>query len=130
MEINKARCYFTPAGSIAHLFNKHNGRQATTVRAAPQDLDIVASRTGGRIFLHVVNFHYRNSVQTGFSVQGMRVKSGRVFQIAPDDPRTAVTEITPDVFAPKEATIEPGPTPVWSFPARSVAAVELAVESA
>ncbi|HLJ14194.1 MAG TPA: hypothetical protein VKV15_06830 [Bryobacteraceae bacterium] len=130
LELNKAPCYFTPAGSIMRLFKKHNGQHGVSVKISPQDLDVVASRTDDRIFLHVVNLNYRDSVQTGLSIQGMRVTSGRVFQIAPEDPRTAVTEVTPDVFTPKEAALNGGPAPTWTFPARSVATVELTIAPA
>jgi hypothetical protein len=93
-----------------------------TVKSAPADLDIAASRTGSRVFLHVLNKNYSRSAEAEFNVEGMRVLGGRVFEIAPDDPRTAVGLDQPKVFAPVE---KPLAGSRWRFPPASVSAVDL-----
>ena len=67
--------YLTPAGAVMRLFGRHKGREAVAVRAAPADLDIAASRTGERIFLHVANLQLP-PVRRG-SVRGRRADDHR-----------------------------------------------------
>ena len=50
--------YLTPVGSAMRLFRRHNGKQGVAVRSAPANLDIAASRSGNKLFLHVVNTDY------------------------------------------------------------------------
>ena len=120
--------YLTPAGSIARLFKKYNGQQGVEVKA-PAGLDIAASRTGGKVYLHVANLEFRNSVEATFAVNGMAVTGGRVFDIAPSDLRQYVNQDQSAVFAPKEYQLAPGAELKWRFPAGSVTAVELEVQS-
>ena len=119
--------YLMPAGSIARLFHKYNGKQGVSVAAAPSGLDIAASRTGGKVYLHVVNLEYRRGVEAEFAVNGMKVMGGRVFEIAPENLRQYVNQDQPLVFHPREAVLPAGPAPKWRFPAGSVSAVELDV---
>jgi hypothetical protein len=91
------------------------------VKSAPAGLDIAASRTAGKIFLHVANLEYRKAVEATFAVVGMPVESGRAFEIAPEDLRQYVNQDQPNVFAPRESPL----TGTWRFPAGSVTAIEL-----
>jgi hypothetical protein len=79
--------YLMPVAAIARLFRRHNGTQHVAVKSAPAGLDIAASRGDGRIFLHVANLEYRKAVEATFAVGGRAVRSGRVFEIAPEDLR-------------------------------------------
>jgi len=117
--------YLMPVASIASLFRKYNGTQGVTVRTAPSSLDVAASRTESKIYLHVANLEYRRSVEAAFSVAGMTVVGGRVFEIAPEDLRQYVNQDQPDVFKPREVNLPVGPEMRWRFPAGSVSAVEL-----
>lgn len=116
--------YLMPAGSIARLFKRHNGKQAVAAKSAPSELDIAASRSENRVFLHVVNLSYSRTVRAALAVEGRRIAGGRVFEIAPEDPREYVNVDQPEVFTPREKPIPPG-APAWSFPRTSVSAVEL-----
>ena len=84
------------------------------VRSAPAGLDIAASRTGGKVWLHVANVEYRRAVEASVSVDGMRVTGGRVFEIAPEDLRTDVNRDQPEVFKPRESALPAGGQ--WRFP--------------
>jgi hypothetical protein len=97
------------------------------VKTAPSSLDVAASRTAGKIYLHVANLEYKQSVEAIFAVAGMNISGGRVYEIAPEDLRQYVGLDQPDVFKPREAALAPGPAPKWRFPAGSVSAVELDV---
>jgi alpha-L-arabinofuranosidase len=122
IQVPRGLSYLTPVASIMRLYKRHNGAHGVAVKAAPQGLDLAASRTGDRVFLHVANLQYHGPVEASFSVEGRTIAGGRVFEIAPEDPRLAVGPEQPDVFAPKEKPLVPGS---WRFPARSVSAVEL-----
>jgi alpha-L-arabinofuranosidase len=125
LQVPRGISYLTPAGSVMRLFGRHNGQQAVAVTAAPSDLDIAASRTGERLFLHVANLRYDGGVETALAVAGRSIAGGRVLEIAPANPRQSVTQDQPDVFTPNEWPILPGPNALWRFPAMSVSVVEL-----
>ena len=116
--------YLLPAGAVARLFKRHNGRQGITVKTAPTDLDICASRTDDKIFLHVATMNYGQAVAATFAVDSMKVNGGRVLEIAPDNPRQEVSPLNPEVFKPVERSL-PNQVAKWRFPARSVSVVEL-----
>ena len=113
-----------PVASVTRLFKRVNGKQGVAVTAYPPDLDIAASRTGDKLYLHVANMNYQ-SPWGSFTVPGMTVASGKVHEIAPEDPLACVFEGAPDLFKPTEKAIAAAPVLKWTFPARSVSAVEL-----
>src|SRR5512134_78320 len=117
--------YLLPAGAVARLFKRHNGEQGVAVKSSPNDLDICASRTGEKIFLHVANMNYSGSVEAGFAVNGMTVTGGRVLEIAPENPRQEISPLNPEVFKPVERPLPPATVLKWRFPACSVSVVEL-----
>ena len=115
--------YLMPVGSIARLFKRHNGTHGIAVKSAPAGLDIAASRAGNKVYLHIANLEYRKTVEASFELEGLSVKAGRVFQIAPGNMREAVSQDQPNAFAEKESPLAGS----WRFPAGAVAAVELEV---
>jgi len=126
----RGACFLMPVASVARLFKKHNGTQAVAVKAAPSSLDIAASRTAGKIYLHVANLEYRQTVEAAFAVAGMAITGGRVIEIAPEDLRQYVNQDQPDVFQPRTTEFPSGAPPKWRFQAGSVAAVELDIAQA
>jgi alpha-L-arabinofuranosidase len=127
MQVPRGKSWLLPVGAIMRLFARHNGKQGIAVSNAPAGLDIAASRTGGRVYLHVANLEYSKSIRAEFSVSGMTVAGGRVIEIAPEDPRAYVNQDQANTFAPKEKQIPEGRPLAWTFPARSVSAVELQI---
>lgn len=123
--VPRGRSYLTPVGSVMRLYAKHSGSHALALEQVPTELDVTASLGGERVFLHVANLRFRDSVEAGFAVQGRRILGGRVIEIAPDNPRQAVWQDEPDVFAPRERALPSGPAPRWRFPPASVSVVEL-----
>ncbi len=117
--------YLLPAGAVMQLFGRHNGTQAVAVKSAPNSLDIAASRLGQKIFLHVANTDYSQFTEARLAVEGAAITGARVFEIAPESPRQAITERQADVFSPKEHVLPKADAFQWRFPARSVSAVEL-----
>ncbi len=116
--------YLMPVGCIARLFKNYNGKQGVAVKSGPSSLDVAASRTGNKVWLHVANLEYGRSVGVAFAVDGMTVTGGRVIDIAPEDLRQFVNAEQPDALRPREAALPAG-SPKWLFPAGSVSIVEL-----
>ena len=122
LQVPRGISYLTPAGSVMRLFGRYNGTAAVSVTATPPELDIAASRSGDRIYLHVANLDGARSIAVEFQVEGRSIAGGRVLAIAPEDLRTAVDQDNPEVFAPTEnVLIGTG----WRFPKGSVSVVEL-----
>jgi len=118
------KSYMMPVGSIARLFKRYNGKEGVAVNSAPRGLDIAASRSGNKIYLHVANLEYARSVEAAFAIDGMTITGGTVYSIAPEDLRQNASQDQPDVFRPVESKL-PVDSLKWRFPAGSVAAVEL-----
>ncbi len=116
--------YLMPVGLIMALYRAHSGERAVTVADAPTDLDVVASRTGGRICLHVVNTSRTASREAALAVEGMRIASGTVFELAAP-PEFEVMEGQSEEIRPREAALPADG--LWRFPPASVSAVELEV---
>ncbi len=120
--------YLMPVASIARLFKRYNGTRGIDVKTSPSSLDIAASRSESKVFLHVANLEYKRSVEATFAIAGLQITGGRVHEIAPDDLRQYVSQDQPDVFAPREAPLPANGK--WRFPAGSVSVVELDLRAA
>ena len=107
------------------LNKRHNGKQGVAVKSSPGDLDIAASRTENKIYLHVANMNYSRSTEAAFAIDGLAITGGKVVEIAPENPRQEISHLNPDVFKPRETVLPAGEHFRWRFPARSVSAVEL-----
>jgi alpha-L-arabinofuranosidase len=116
------RPFLMPVAMVMSLYRKHTGTEAGTVLQAPQDLDVTASRSGDRLFLHVVNTNRTQPVKTAFRVRGGKALQGRVhwFDLQPE---FEVFEYHPAQAVPKERALA-APW-AWTFPAASVSAVEV-----
>lgn len=117
--------YLMPVAAVARLFKRHNGTHGVTAKSSPASLDVAASRAGDRIYLHVANRSYSNSVEASLAIEGFAIQAGRVFEIAPENPRQEVSPINPNVFQPRERPMAMADGARWRFPARSVSALEL-----
>jgi alpha-L-arabinofuranosidase len=128
-ETPRGRTYFLPVAAVMALFKRNQGKHGIAVTSAPPELDIAASRTGDRLFLHVANMEYLRSVEVEIQVEGMAVTSGRVLEIAPEDARTAATTVTPEAFLPREHALSVDDSR-WRVPARSVSVAVLELRAA
>jgi alpha-N-arabinofuranosidase len=126
--VPKGTTFLMPVASIARLFKLNHGKQGIGVKSAPSSLDIAASRTNDRIFLHVLNMDSRHAVEAAFSVLGREAVDGRVLQIAPSDLRAYVNQDQAATFKPVEQAIPRSSPLKWRFPAASVSVVELALK--
>ena len=117
--------YLLPVGAVMRLFRRHGGEKHLAVKSAPSSLDVAASRTGDKIFLHVANIGYARSAEATFAIDGLAITGARVFEIAPEKPRQEISPRNPNVFDARVKKVPAGEVLRWSFPARSVSAVEL-----
>jgi hypothetical protein len=116
--------YMMPVARVMGLFGRRVGGRAVSVESAPNGLDVTASRTGRRVWLHVANTLRTRSVAARLSVDGMRIESGKAWEIAAP-PELEVMETRPDCFAPAQKAVPPDGR--WRFPAASVTALELSL---
>lgn len=117
--------FLLPIGSIMRLYKRYGGRRGIKLAALPEALDAAATRRGDTLCLHVLNTRYDKAVRVTLAVKNARITGGRVYEIAPDEPRAHVDQTHREIFEPMEKTLPPGPTPDWTFPARSVSVVQL-----
>ncbi len=129
-QVPRGVSYLLPVGAVMRLFKRHNGSHGVSIKSAPGNLDIAASRTGDKIFLHVANMNYSGATEATFVADGLVVNGGRVLEISPENPRQEISPINPDVFKPREYGLQKGDAVKWRFPARSVSVVELECRAA
>ena len=127
MPVPRGDSFLLPIGSIMRLYKKYGGTHGVEVLSGPDDLDVAAGRREDKIILHVLNTNFLNSVTAGFDLRGAKITGGKVWEIAPAEPRAYVNQSQPDAFAPEEKNLPAGKTAEWTFPARSVSLVELTV---
>ena len=116
------KSYIMPVGKVTALFRKHTGAQSVRASSGASDLDITASRTGDKFFLHVINTHRTRSQTSRLALAGLNVKSAQAFEIAVD-PQSEITSAKDDPMIVRERALTPGDA--IAFPAASVTAVEL-----
>jgi alpha-L-arabinofuranosidase len=116
------RSYMMPVALVMALYRHHTGEQAIGVTRTPEGLDVTASRTGERVYLHVVNTNRTRSVTAALAIEGMSIRSGQVFELAAD-PEFEVIETQAREIQPVRKDLPADGT--WTFPPASVSAVEL-----
>jgi len=123
--VPEGRPYLMPVALMMGLYRKHVGTHAVRIVGGPEGLDIAASRTGDRIFLHVVNTQRRRPAAARFAAEALRIKAGRVSWFALE-PELEIIEYHEEQQLPQERILDL--LKAWEFPAASVSAVELDVE--
>jgi len=121
------RSFLMPVAMVMSLYRRHVGQDAVGVLKTPADLDVTASRSGDRIFLHAVNTNRLQAVAAALRVPGRNIVEGRAHWFALD-PEFEVFEYRPEHTFPQEKALD-APW-AWTFPAASVSAVELKLQPA
>ncbi len=114
--------YLQPVGEVMKLFRHHIGEYSVEVEAA-EGVDVTASisRDGKTLYLHLANTDNHNAAKLEFTVDGKAVNGFTAYEIAAE-PFAEITQLTPDIFKPKEYTVKGG---AYSLPTAAVAAVEI-----
>lgn len=119
------RAYLQPVARVMQLYSHHTGSHALKVDGSPDGLDVVASRRGDSVYLHVANIGRTSSVNSVIDIRGHVIRGGRVFEITAD-PAAEVSYLnSADEMKTVEKRIAKGG--VWEFPPASVSALELAI---
>jgi len=122
---NNNRAYLQPVARVMQLYRHHMGTHAAAVTGMPESLDVVASRSGSTVFLHVANTDRRRAVKTAVQVAGSAIRSGRVFEITAD-PMIELSYLnSADTMNVVERPWSADGS--WEFPAASVSAMELQI---
>ncbi len=116
------KSYMMPVAIVMSLYRHHTGNKVVDVGAVPDGLDVTASRTGDRIFLHVVNTNRERSKTAKLAINGMKIRTGRIFELAAN-PEFEVIQTQSDRIVPVQKDLPQNG--LWSFPPASVSAVEL-----
>ncbi|MBR7145842.1 MAG: hypothetical protein IKD10_13015 [Lentisphaeria bacterium] len=110
--------YFQPVGSIMGLFSSHMGEYAVEA-TAPDKIDVSASCSGDKLFLHLVNLDSQNVCKMELPAgENQKIK---VWEIA-SDLDSEVDEGNPEIFAPREFELESN---IYTMPTAGVAAIEI-----
>ena len=122
---SKGKAYLMPVARVMKLYRHHFGRHAVKVKSQEVNLDVVASRSDKRIYLHVVNTNRTKSVRTSIQMAGKKVREGRAFVIT-EDPTIELSYLNSDkvMQISEKNLVRDG---AWEFPAASVCAVEFSV---
>ena len=119
------RAYLQPVARVMQLYRHHIGSHAIRVGNQPDGLDVVASRRGETVYLHVANTRRTRSVSTTIQIAGQVIRSGRVFEITADPTEEVSYLNDAEVMRPREKPF--ANDSVWEFPAASVSVLELRV---
>ncbi len=116
--------YMMPVALVMSLYRRHSGKKSLTVTSTPPSLDVTASRTGNRVYIHAVNTERGRSVAASLSIGNVPVKSGKIFELSAD-PEFEVFDMTWRELAVAEKVLPADNT--WTFPPASVTAMELEI---
>jgi hypothetical protein len=119
------RAYLQPVARVMQLYRHHIGSHAIKVDGIPAGLDVVASRRGNTVFLHVANTRRASAMTAALRVAGHTIRAGRVFEIR-SDPTVELSYLnSADVMTTVERPMSADG--IWEFPAASVSTVELEI---
>ena len=118
--IRAGKPYLQPVGAVMSLFGHHQGEYALDA-AIKDSVDVVASRTGDTVYLHVANTDMRRDKEIELDLGGKMIESVDVYYIA-ENPATEITPVNTDVFAVKHTSVDGDR---FTLPRAAVAAVEI-----
>jgi alpha-L-arabinofuranosidase len=119
------KSYLMPVARVMKLYRHHIGKQSLGVKNVPDGLDVVASRTDGKVFLHVVNTRRDRGVTANMKIPGARIERATAYEIV-DDPMIEVSDLNSGSVMQigKRELASDG---AWQFPAASVSAIEVKI---
>ncbi|MBQ9921624.1 MAG: hypothetical protein IJO52_05520, partial [Clostridia bacterium] len=116
------KCYLQPVGEVMRLFAAHQGKKALDV-STNASLDITASKTDNKIFLHIANTSMNNSAKVKLDIGEAVIKNAIMHYIA-EDSETEITPANIGCFEEKCTDIENG---VVTVPKAAVAAIDIEI---
>ena len=122
--IYAGKAYLMPVGEVMGLYSAHCGKSAIKVECADKDVDITASITGNKVYLHIVNTNAHSSVNIPLEVEGKKIIKAEAWEIKAD-PWKEINQLDVECFLPVKSSINPE---FYTLPAAGVAAVELEIQ--
>ncbi len=119
---DKGDAFLMPVARVMSLYQRYSGKDFVPVTHQPDGLDVTASRTDNKVYLHVVNTRRDRSVHARISLANLTAVSGNAYEIAVP-PEDEITRYRRNLLNPKKRDFIIGEA--WEFPAASVTAVEL-----
>lgn len=117
------KSYLMPVARVMKLYRHHIGKHAIAVEQCPSDLDVVASRTDNKLFLHVVNTRQNNAVDLALGLGDAKIATAASFEIV-DEPMVEVSDLN-DAKVMQIRRRPLGQDGRWSIPPASVSAIEV-----
>ncbi len=116
------KCYLQPVGEVMRLFGAHQGEKALDV-TTDTHLDITASKTGSKIFLHIANTSMNACTEVKLDIGDQEIKNAVMYYIA-ENPETEITPANMGCFEEKNIIIDGGTV---TIPKAAVAAIEIEI---
>ncbi|MFH5805134.1 alpha-L-arabinofuranosidase [Alienimonas sp. DA493] len=102
------RTFLMPVALVMKQFRAYLGERAVRVAAAPDGLDVVASRTGDTFYLNFVNVRRDRPATTNLAIEGRTVLSAKGELLA-DDPTTEISSLNcREVMQTRAVAFDPG----------------------
>lgn len=112
------RVFLMPVALVMRQYRKFLGERAVSVSKAPGDVDVVASRTGDRLFINLVNTRRNRGARVSLQIVG-RTAGEATGVVLADDPMTEISSLNClEVMQPR--TITPDLTQPLELPPASV----------
>ena len=122
--VPSGKAFMMPVAKIMALYKKYSGKEYLNVSGVPSDLDVTASRSGNKIFLHVVNTNRVRQMAISLRVDGQKISAAKAFELSAD-PEFEILSSSGDPMIPKERILSLNEPVI--FPGASVTAVELTI---
>ncbi|TWT76830.1 Intracellular exo-alpha-(1-_5)-L-arabinofuranosidase [Posidoniimonas polymericola] len=117
--------YLMPVARVMRLYSHHIGTHTARVSQTPDGLDVVASRAGDKLYLHVVNCQQTRDITAELAIAGERPARATAVQIV-EEPMVEVSHLNSKEVMTERRIDLPRDEP-WRFPAASVSAVEVSL---
>lgn len=113
--------FLMPVARVMALYRRHTGQSFVSAKSNAPELDITASRTGEKLYLHVVNTDRTRAVTGSIAAGVEKLTAGMAYELSAD-PFFEIMSASNDPLKPKEKPIDPKAP--YSFPAASVTVIE------
>jgi len=120
---DNSKTYMQPVGHVMSLFAHHQGKHYADV-SHNGPIDVTASKTDNRIYLHIVNTEMNSDQKINLDTGDRKIASARMYCIAAK-PETEITSVNNDCFKVVESEVKSNEL---TIPKAGVAAVEIVLE--
>lgn len=93
--------FMMPVAKIMHLYRHPTGKSFIITKGMPDELDVTASSTDNKIFLHVVNTNRIKAINSFFKIDNIAFSSGKAFELS-TDPSFEIMSASNESLQPKK----------------------------